>query len=194
MNAQTKILNTIMPAAQVKGSDMIIPIGFQCKVQSGTNFDPHSYFSSTIPELFYLDNYGKLKSNTLYNLNCNHIEETKINNENLFVVKNNSKQKIDDANGQGMKVSSNAKWYNDIRNAVLQVFKSSNMMHVCVGLHTTETFSKEVVKKYQKNYLCSFIDMSNYDLLFDKEWERYLKNFLTTVAERVNSDNKHNMK
>ncbi|KAG2374098.1 hypothetical protein C9374_011177 [Naegleria lovaniensis] len=183
--------NDLFGINRVKGSDMIIPIGFQCKVQSGTNFDPHSYFSSTIPELFYLDNYGKLKSNTLYNLNCNHIEETKINNENRFVVKDNSKQIIDDANGQGMKVSSNAKWYNDLRNAVLQVFKSSNMMHVCVGLHTTETFSKEVVKKYQKNYLCSFIDMSNYDLLFEKEWERYLKNFLTTVAERVNSDNKN---
>ncbi|KAG2389199.1 hypothetical protein C9374_014599 [Naegleria lovaniensis] len=51
---------------------VIIPMGFQFKVQSGTKFE----LKPTIDELFYLDNYGILKSNTLYNLNDYHIEET----------------------------------------------------------------------------------------------------------------------
>ncbi|KAF0972574.1 hypothetical protein FDP41_008823 [Naegleria fowleri] len=183
--------NDLFGINRIDGStNLIIPMGFQCKVQAGTKFSPHSYFSSTIPELFYLDNYAQLKPETLYNLNSYHIAETKINKKNRFVVKDNSKSIIDDVNGKGMKINSSAKWYNDIRDAVLEVFESSKMMQVCVGLHVTETFSKEVVKKYQKNYLCSFVDMSNYNLLFDKEQETYLKNFLNTVAERVKMNNK----
>ncbi|KAF0984141.1 hypothetical protein FDP41_008056 [Naegleria fowleri] len=180
--------NDVFGINRVEGStDMIIPMGLQCKAQAGTKFDPHSYFSSTIPELFYLDNYAQLKSETLYNLNSYHIEETKINNENRFVVKDNSKNIIDDANGKSMKVNSSAKWYNDIRNDVLEVFKSSKMMQVCVALHTPETFPKEVVEKYQKNYLCSFIDRNNYNLLFDNEWEIYLnvKNFFIATKPKI---------
>jgi hypothetical protein len=80
-----------------------------------------------------------------------------------------------------------------MRDDVLEVFKDCAKLqfHLCVGLHSTLLFPNTT--KYENNYLCSFIDMSNYDLLFNKSSKHDLENFIRRVETRSNKNNKKSL-